>query len=196
MAYNVPMKHLALFDLIAPAYALFYRHQKKGYQASVSLLMKHLDLRSKPVLDVGCGTGALTSVISQKTTVIGIDGSPNMIKEAQKLNPTLQFEIVDISHGLPYPDEAFEVVISSFVLHGLSELQRLSLLKEMKRVSRYKVVILDYHLGRHPMISLIEWIEHGDYFHFMDHFKEEIPLVFDSVDILRINNTAAFYLLS
>lgn len=190
------MKHLALFDLIAPAYALFYRHQKKGYQASVSLLMKHLDLSSRPVLDVGCGTGALTSVISQKTTVIGIDGSPNMIKEAQKLNPTLQFEIVDISHGLPYPDGAFDVVISSFVLHGLSELQRLSLLKEMKRVSGTKVVILDYHLGRHPMISLLEWIEHGDYFHFMDHFKEEIPLVFDTVDILPINSTAAFYLLS
>jgi len=190
------MKHLALFDLIAPAYALFYRHQKKGYQASVSLLMKHLDLSSKSVLDVGCGTGALTRVISQKATVIGIDGSPNMIKEAQKLNPMLHFDTVDVSHGLPYPDDAFEVVISAFVLHGLSELQRLSLLKEMKRVSRTKVVILDYHHGRHPLISLIEWIEHGDYFYFMDHFKDEIPLVFDTVEIQRINNTAAFYLLS
>lgn len=190
------MKHLALFDLIAPLYALFYSHQRKGYQNAVTLLNNQLELSGCRVLDVGCGTGALTRVLSQKTTVIGIDGSPKMIYEARKLNPGLHFETMDVRHGLPYPDAAFEVAISSFVLHGLSELQRLSLLREMKRVSSKTVVILDYHQGRHPLISLIEWIEHGDYFHFMNHFKEEIPLVFDLVKILPINKNTAFYLLS
>ncbi len=147
-------------------------------------------------MDVGCGTGALTRVISQKASVIGIDGSPKMIREAKKLNPGLSFQTVDIRHGLPYPETSFEVVISSFVLHGLSEMQRLSLLSEMKRVSSKTVIILDYHQGRHPLISLIEWFEHGDYFHFMDHFKEEIPLVFDLVEIIPINRSSAFYLLS
>ena len=190
------MKHLDLFDLIAPFYAWFYAYQRKGYRKSLDLLIKELDLKEVTFLDVGCGTGALAAELAQHFSVLGIDGSPKMIKEAHRLSPALDFRVTEVSHGLPFSDQCFDIVISSFVLHGLSEMQRLSLLKEMKRVSTQAVVILDYHEGRHPFISLVEWIEHGDYFRFMDHFKDEIPLVFDKAKVIKINAQSAFYVLS
>jgi len=189
------MKHLQLFDLIAPFYALFYSYQRKGYRKSLDLLFKQ-DLKGSSALDVGCGTGALSTELSTVLKVKAVDGSPKMIKEAHRLNPHLDLELIDVNHGLPFKDNAYDYVFSSFVLHGLSSLQRTSLLREMKRVSLKGVIILDYHKGRHPVISLVEWIEHGDYFHFMDHFDEEILEVFDHKEILRINKHTAFYILN
>ena len=190
------MKHIDLFDRIAPLYALFYSYQRKGYQKSLDLLFKSQDFQFESALDVGCGTGALTAELSNQLKVVGLDGSKSMIRQAQRLSPSLTFIQQDVSQGLPYEDHSFDLVISAFVLHGLSELQRLNLLKEMKRVSSKAVILIDYHEGRHPLISLVEWIEHGDYFRFMDHFKDEIPLVFDQVMILKTNANAAFYILS
>lgn len=188
------MKHLELFDLIAPFYAWFYSYQRKGYRTSLDLLFKQ-DLKGTSALDVGCGTGALSIELSTYLKVKAVDGSSKMIKEAHRLNPQLDLEWIDVNHGLPFPDKSFDYVFSSFVLHGLSSSQRISLLREMKRVSLKDVIILDYHKGRHPFISLVEWIEHGDYFHFMDHFDEEILKVFDHKEILRINKHTAFYIL-
>ena len=190
------MKHVELFDLIAPFYALFYTYQRKGYKKSLDLLFETHDFNFESALDVGCGTGALTAELSKRFPTTGLDGAKNMIHQAQRLSPSLTFVHNDVSHGLPCEDDSFDLVISSFVLHGLSELQRLELLKEMKRVSRKTVILIDYHEGKHPLISLIEWIEHGDYFRFMDHFKEEIPMVFDRVSILKTNSQSAFYILS
>jgi len=190
------MKHLDLFDLIAPFYAWFYTYQRKGYKTSLQVLFDALDIPPSSALDVGCGTGALTAELAYLVEATGLDGSLKMIAQAKRLAPTLNFMFRDVAQGLPFEDRSFDLVISSFVLHGLSELQRIELLREMKRVSRQAVVIIDYHEGRHPLISLVEWIEHGDYFHFMDHFKEEIPLVFDQVKILKTNANTGIYILS
>ena len=190
------MKHLDLFDLIAPFYAWFYAYQRKGYKTTLKALFDALDFKPASALDVGCGTGALTSELALRLKATGLDGSPNMIAQAKRLAPSLNFIHQDVAHGLPFEDRSFDLAMSSFVLHGLSELQRIELLREMKRVSRQAVVIIDYHEGRHPLISLVEWIEHGDYFRFMDHFKDEIPLVFDHIEILKTNANTGIYILS
>ncbi len=195
LSYNFPMKHIELFDLIAPFYAMFFNYQRKGYKKSLDTLFK-LDLKGSSALDVGCGTGALSTELSPHLNVKAVDGSSKMIKEAHRLNPQLDLELIDVNQGLPYKEKSYDYVFSSFVLHGLSSFQRLSLLREMKRVSLKGVIILDYHKGRHPLISLVEWIEHGDYFHFMDHFEEEILEIFDHKEILRINTHTAFYILN
>lgn len=190
------MKHLDLFDFIAPFYAWFFNHQRKGYRHALARLFQNEKLNGNTALDVGCGTGALSTELERYLKVKAIDGSSQMIKEAHRLNPQLELELINVTHGLSYETHAFDYVFSSFVLHGLSSFQRLSLLREMKRVSLKAVIILDYHEGRHPVISLIEWIEHGDYFNFMKHFDEEILEIFDHKEILKINAHTAFYILN
>lgn len=48
------------------------------------------------ILDLGCGTGALTSEIAARgTEVLGVDRSEEMIAQARKKFPALQFEVLD-----------------------------------------------------------------------------------------------------
>jgi ubiquinone/menaquinone biosynthesis C-methylase UbiE len=59
--------------------------------AFAGLILKRDDKR---VIDVGRGTGVTTAVLaSSGITVVGIDLSRNMINEAQRLNPALQFTV-------------------------------------------------------------------------------------------------------
>ncbi|KAF0227055.1 MAG: SmtA2 [Erysipelotrichaceae bacterium] len=190
------MKHIDLFDLIAPAYALFYKHQRKGYRRSIDILFKQENYEQMHGIDVGCGTGALTAALAEHMSIKGVDGSSKMIIEARKLNPQLDFQVVNFDHGLPFSDQSTQLVFSSFVLHGISSQQRMSLLKEMKRIATKAVIIIDYHQGYHPLISLIEWVEHGDYFNFMKHFEHEYILFFEHVKIIKVNKQTAIYVLS
>ena len=72
------------------------------------------------ILDIGCGTGTLTNdLVRQQATVIGIDQSHNMIHEATKQFPHLQFEQADI---LTYTnDHPFDVLFSNAVLHWIQD---------------------------------------------------------------------------
>ncbi|HEX8882095.1 MAG TPA: methyltransferase domain-containing protein [Candidatus Acidoferrum sp.] len=48
------------------------------------------------ILDLGCGTGALTAEIAARgTEVLGVDRSEEMIAQARKKFPALQFEVLD-----------------------------------------------------------------------------------------------------
>jgi predicted TPR repeat methyltransferase len=48
----------------------------------------------KLVIDLGCGTGATTATLHDfGLDVLGIDLSPRMIDEAQRLNPALTFRV-------------------------------------------------------------------------------------------------------
>jgi len=82
--------------------------------------------KGEKVLDVGCGTGALTIqsklVVGEAGTAEGIDIAPKMVAEAQRKANTgdlkIGFRIASIDE-LPYPDECFDVVISSMMFHHL-----------------------------------------------------------------------------
>jgi SAM-dependent methyltransferase len=70
------------------------------------------------ILDVGCGTGRLTSEIaSAGAEVVGIDYSPTMIAQARANYPILVFETQDACQ-MPYSGE-FDAVFSNAALHWI-----------------------------------------------------------------------------
>jgi len=74
------------------------------------------------ILDVGCGTGKLTSEIaSAGADVVGIDYSPTMIAEARRNYPILHFETHDACQ-MPYSGE-FDAVFSNAALHWIQPAQ-------------------------------------------------------------------------
>jgi trans-aconitate 2-methyltransferase len=80
-------------------------------------------LEPKPgerILDLGCGTGALTAQIAAAgAEVVGIDGSPQMIDQARRSFPDLRFETGDArTFAL---DGKFDAVFSNAVLHWVKE---------------------------------------------------------------------------
>ena len=78
------MKHLELFNWIAEPYGWFYALQKKHYKALVQAMA--LNPNSK-VLDLGAGTGAMASLLSEEHDVLAVDGSRAMLRVMKRLDP-------------------------------------------------------------------------------------------------------------
>jgi len=92
------------------------------------------------VLDLGCGTGLLTMMIKQSTPeaqVTGLDGDEAVLKIArQKSHHTdIQWDHA-FATDMPYPDNSFDVVVSSFVTHHLTSADKLRAFREVHRVLR------------------------------------------------------------
>jgi ubiquinone/menaquinone biosynthesis C-methylase UbiE len=72
------------------------------------------------ILDAGCGTGALTAELLQRTTVAevtGVDIAEAYVGYARETvqSPRVNFEVGDLT-ALNYPDGAFDQVFSQLVL--------------------------------------------------------------------------------
>ena len=75
------------------------------------------------ILDLGCGTGQLTSEIaSTGATVVGVDYSQEMIAEARNKFPKLQFDVCD-ARALPFTQE-FDAVFSNATLHWIPQAEQ------------------------------------------------------------------------
>jgi trans-aconitate methyltransferase len=72
------------------------------------------------ILDIGCGTGHLTARIAALgARVVGLDSSPDMIAEAKKNFPELEFVVGDAREF--HFDEAFDAVFSKAALHWVRD---------------------------------------------------------------------------
>jgi len=88
------------------------------------------------VLDVGCGTGALTAVLVDRlgaSAVTGIDPSESFVAATRD-----RFPDVRIEHGsaeaLPFDDDAFDAAIAQLVVHFMTD--PVGGIREMARVTR------------------------------------------------------------
>jgi ubiquinone/menaquinone biosynthesis C-methylase UbiE len=100
------------------------------------------DLSDKKILDVGSGTGTMAVMIKQahpSAEVLGLDGDPQILEiaraKARKLGIEIRFD-QGMSFDLPYPNESFDVVLTTVMLHHLSRDAKQTTAREMHRVLR------------------------------------------------------------
>jgi trans-aconitate methyltransferase len=75
------------------------------------------------ILDLGCGTGHLTAEIAAGGAhTVGIDQSAEMIAQARRQFPHLQFEVCD-AREIPFIGE-FDAVFSNAALHWIPEAEK------------------------------------------------------------------------
>lgn len=73
------------------------------------------------ILDIACGTGTSTVPLARSgATVVGVDFSPEMIAEAERKHPRLEFRHAD-AMKLPFGDDEFDAVTISFGLRNVKE---------------------------------------------------------------------------
>ncbi len=194
-----------LFNSIAPVYGLFYDAQKKRFAEVIEGVEKELDLSSfETIIDIGCGTGALCSVLNDKgLSVTGIDPADKMLEIARNKqeNKDISFIQADVLEGLPFDDKSFDIAIASYVAHGLKAEERKRMYAEMSRVTNQWVVIYDYNDERSLLITIIEWLEGGDYFHFIKYAEpemrdcvSEMKSCFSEVKVINVDTRAAWYI--
>jgi SAM-dependent methyltransferase len=119
-------------------------------------------LRASRVLDVGCGTGAITEELTTRTRgeVIGLDHDPDMVAYARGRHGQATYRLGD-AHDLPWPDGWFNITVCHFLLMWCHDATRVA--AEMVRVTQPGGAILacaepDYG-GRidHPDLPLRQW---------------------------------------
>jgi ubiquinone/menaquinone biosynthesis C-methylase UbiE len=116
------------------------------------------------VLDVGCGTGTLVIAAAKKAKadgeVHGIDASPEMIelarRKAAKHHASATFQVAPIE-ALPFPDDTFDVVLSTFMLHHLPDDVKMAGFAQIGRVLKPggHLLAVDFADGNRSIIGRI-----------------------------------------
>jgi SAM-dependent methyltransferase len=123
---------------------------------------RSIDSGTFSVLDVGCGSGELLRYIAEfarrngkRAMLIGID--LNEISASVTASESSEVPEISAVRGnafqLPFADNAFDYAISSLFFHHLTDDQIPHVLKEMSRVARRGIYVIDLH--RHPMAYVL-----------------------------------------
>jgi SAM-dependent methyltransferase len=75
------------------------------------------------ILDAGCGSGPLFAALRDRGAIVsGFDMSAGMLEQARRrLGPDADLRVADLADPLPFPDDAFDDVVASLVLHYLED---------------------------------------------------------------------------
>lgn len=95
-----------------------FQRQARWTRSIRSRLYRQAELwRADLVLDVGCGTGAITEEVARSTggQVIGLDLDPAMVRYAANRIHDVQWVMGD-AHCLPFPAKIFDLVLCNFLL--------------------------------------------------------------------------------
>ncbi|GAB3304151.1 MULTISPECIES: class I SAM-dependent methyltransferase [Pseudoclavibacter] len=112
------------YDAFASDYATdSERNLVNNHYERPAMLKLLSDVRGAHVLDAGCGAGPLAAELAARgATVAGFDSSSEMIAIARRrLGDAVDLQVSDLGRPLPYPNERFDLVAASLVLHYLED---------------------------------------------------------------------------
>ncbi len=112
------------YDMIAEGYAAENEMSlPNAYYERPAMLELAGDVTGRRILDAGCGSGPLFAALRDRgATVTGIDASAGMLELARRrLGADADLRVADLAGPLPFPDDAFDDVIASLVLHYLED---------------------------------------------------------------------------
>ena len=94
------------------------------------------------ILDVGTGTGIFAEAFLAKSfEVVGIDTNGDMLEAARRLVPEAEFKQAR-AEAIPYGNGEFDLSFLGLLLHETDD--PVQVLREARRVSRSRVVVLEW----------------------------------------------------
>ncbi|SDY10769.1 class I SAM-dependent methyltransferase [Thermoactinomyces sp. DSM 45892] len=122
----------------------------------LEMLGEHTLSPSHTLLDLGCGVGKNAILLEDLGyKVFGIDISPTAIKRCQRfVSHPERFVVGSVTH-LPYPNEAFDVVLDVGCLHCLPKEEMSTTVVEIQRVLRENGKLYSRIFKPRPQ----EWLE-------------------------------------
>jgi ubiquinone/menaquinone biosynthesis C-methylase UbiE len=130
------------------------------------------------ILDAGCGTGLTILRLAERypgCRVYGIDLSPKMIEVARSDAAERDLD-VDLRTGsiteLPYPDAAFDVVLTNIMFHHLDLAEKRQAVTEIARVLKPGSRYVSAEFGPHARNMLERRLAKGEYTLYPSHLAE------------------------
>ncbi len=109
-----------------------------GYKEILGMIYKKVLEREKPtILDIGFGTGTLTTKLYEKgCEIYGQDFSERMVELAQKKMPNAHLYQGDFSKGLVKPllQHTYDFIIATYSLHHLSDDAKIQFIQLLKKL--------------------------------------------------------------
>lgn len=108
-------------------YARFFKeyddHEKYWDSFEKNYLNRFMkELEGKKVLDVGAGTGRLSVRLQEAgAQVTALDLSPEMLGKLKAKNSEIETVVADV-HEMPFEDDSFDMIFSSFLLVHLKKI--------------------------------------------------------------------------
>jgi ubiquinone/menaquinone biosynthesis C-methylase UbiE len=161
---NKEIESITQFNKWAPTYeeGIWSGYFNSVY-AEISRYANQYLRTNSVVLDIGCGTGKLEFLLSDKIrdgNITGVDISPLMIKEAEakKIHkPTRNISfIISTANNLPFADNTFDIVFSLNALHHFP--MHTSFFNEVRRVLKTNGTFILLDLIKDNFVRRI-WIE-------------------------------------
>ena len=124
------------------------------------------------LLDVGCGTGYMASLLSKKCQVYGIDNDAKSIRLAKKIGGKNTTFLVASALKIPFKSNKFNYVISSEVIEHVQDDS--SFMKEIVRVTKKNGTIIVTTPSLEGLFKVSNTChEHGTERHFKEGYKEK-----------------------
>lgn len=137
------------------------QHQDDGFFLSGNIFIENIrKLPHQSLLEVGCGYGyrfqQILSSIDDFDNYTGVDISPTMIQLFRRYkynNKVKELIIGDVAEGLKFSGDCFDLVFCCGVLMHNRYQNTIKILKEMKRVSKKHLLILEDTITLHHAIN-------------------------------------------
>jgi ubiquinone/menaquinone biosynthesis C-methylase UbiE len=123
------------YDGFAEAYTASNENNLvNAYYERPAMLALAGDVAGRRILDVGCGSGPLSAALRDRGAIVtGIDRSAEMVELARRrLGDDADLQVAELGSPLPFPDDTFDDVTASLVLHYLEDWE--PALAELRRV--------------------------------------------------------------
>jgi ubiquinone/menaquinone biosynthesis C-methylase UbiE len=112
------------YDSFAEAYtASNETNLINAYYERPAMLALAGDVAGRRILDAGCGSGPLFAALRDRGAIVtGIDKSAGMLEQARRrLGDDADLQVAELGSPLPFPDDTFDDVTASLVLHYLED---------------------------------------------------------------------------
>lgn len=112
-----------------------------------------------PICDMGCGPGQIARYLHrQGVDTLGVDLSPRMVEEAQRLNPEIHFHQGDML-SLPDAGNSWGGIAAFYCIIHIPRQQIVAALRELRRVLKPGgMLLVTFHIGD-EIKHLDEWWE-------------------------------------